>query len=529
MRNTAAVMFSFIALGGTVFSAGIPARSAPAAPAPAEVALAGAVQIVQPFNKAVVRESVPIMLRDFPAGGYVSVSIDGKFVTAQALPQKQNAPVYVWDTKGEDTDPDNSTTPKTYNDGPHALTLAVYTAQNKLVGQDSVSVQLANKINLPASEGIKLTYPWKTGLTLRYQRRTTLTAVPTEASSTASVQVLQQSLLRFQRSVENAEGDSSLIRDEIIPVDKSVKPKAFVSYVATHGQSVALTSGVHAEYREVDARGQVLSRLASQNTANSIGFSIPVLPPRRVSAGAHWESPVKITLDWTSPYPTTVQATSTLEDFEWQDRYPTAKIRETYAGPATFFPGPGSAVPAIQSQGIKFERIIYFAYNAGRVVRTQTTLTLTSAQPGLLNSTPGLAGSPDTPPGGYPGNFNGRGGYQPGGYPGGYQGGPPRESPPTYDPYDQPAQAPGGEYPPGVSPGGEYPPGASPGGEYPPGASPGQSFGPPGAYPGQSFGPPEASPGPPGAYPGRGGYSGQYGQIASPTKLTYSETAVLLT
>ena len=230
MRNSAAVTISLLALGGAAFSAGTPARSAPAAAvpaatAPAATAPAGAIQIMQPFNKAVVRESVPIKLRDFPAGGYVSVSIDGRFVTAQALPKQQGAPVYVWDTKATYTDPDSPDTPKTYSDGVHAITVAVYNAQNKLVGQDSVSVQVADKINLPASQGIKLAYPWKTGLTLRYQRRTTLTAAPTAASAAASAQVLQESLLRFERSVENASGGSSLIRDEVIPVDKSVKPK----------------------------------------------------------------------------------------------------------------------------------------------------------------------------------------------------------------------------------------------------------------------------------------------------------------
>ena len=151
----------------------------------------------------------------------------------------------------------------------------------------------------------------------------------------------------------------------------------------------------------MDSQGRVLSLLTAQNTANSVGFSIPVLPPRRVSVGAHWQTPVQITLDWTSPYPATVKATSTLEDFEWQDRYPTAKIRETYEGPATFYPGPGSALPAVSSQDIKFERVIYFAYNAGRVVRTQTTLSLTSTEPGLLNSAAGASG-------GYPGGPSGR-------------------------------------------------------------------------------------------------------------------------
>ena len=488
MRNPAAVMLSLLALGGTAaLLAAAPARSDPAAVAPA-----GAIQIVQPFNKAVVRESVPVKLRDFPPGGYVSISIDGKFVTAQSLPKHQGEPVYVWDTKATYTDPDNPDTPQSYNDGAHAITISVYNAQNKLVGQDSVSVQVADKINLPASQGIKFSYPWKVGLDLHYQRRTTLTAAPTEASAAASVQILQESLLRFERSVENVSGGTSLIRDQIISVDKSARPKPFVSYVATHGQSQALTSGIHAKYREVDARGRVLSLLAAQNTADSVGFSIPVLPPRRVSVGAHWEVPVQISLDWVSPTPVTVQATSTLEDFEWQDRYPTAKIRETYAGPATFIPGPGSALPAIASQDIKFERIIYFAYNAGRVVRTQTTLTLVSTEPGLLTATPS--------PGGYPGGFNGRGNPNQGrgGFPG--MGGP--YSPPMNSPVGPPPGYPGeGE---------NGPPSDNPGG--PPGY--------PGGFPG----------GPPG-YPGRspGGYPGASGQEASPTKLTYSETAVLLT
>ena len=99
-----------------------------------------------------------------------------------------------------------------------------------------------------------------------------------------------------------------------------------------------------------------------------------------------------MTLDWASPYPTTVTATSTLEDFEWQDRYPTAKIRETYTGPASFQPRPGSPLPFIQSQDIKFERIIYFAYNSGRIVRMQTTLTLTTTAPGLLSTSAAQGG-----------------------------------------------------------------------------------------------------------------------------------------
>lgn len=516
-------MLSIFAVGGAAFGtqalaqdAPVPdaAPAAPAAAAPAAVIPAGAIQITQPYNKAVVRESVPVKLRDFPARGYVSISIDGQFITAQALPKSRSLPVYVWDTKASYTDPNSPDTPKTYGDGPHAITIKVYDIQNKLVGQDSVAVQVADKINLPASQGIKMAYPWKSGLTLRYQRRTTLTAASTEAAAATPPQVLQESLLRYERSVENISGGTALIRDNVLGVDKSARPKPFVSYVSTHGAPPqALTSGVHAEYREVDARGRVLSKLTSENTPESIGFSIPVLPPRRVSVGAHWESPVQITLDWNSPIPATVTATSTLEDFEWQDRYPTAKIRETYEGPATFFPGPGAALPSIASREVKFERVIYFAYNAGRVVRTQTTISLTSTDPGLL-SVPSQSGFGQSGPGGYngrrggfgqqggsgyPGQQGGRGSYQngPGGYPGVPEGAP---------------NVPSGEYPPGEAPPGSTPPGGYqgyPGGGYP-GGGPG---GPGGGYPGSGFG-------------GPGGYQGAGTQSGAPVKLTYTETSV---
>ncbi len=511
MRYSLSALLCLLTLSGTAALAQtdpIPADAPAAAAPPAAVAPAGAIQIASPYNKAVVRESVPVKLRDFPSTGYVAISIDGRFITAQALPKSRALPVYIWDTKAAYTDPDSPDTPKTYNDGMHAVTIAVYNSQNKLVGQDSVSVQIANKINLPASEGIRLAYPWKTGLSLRYQRRTTLTAAAADTPTSAAPQTLQQSLLRFGRTVENVSAGTALIRDQIISVDKSARPKAFVSYVATHGLPQALGEDIHAEYRNVDDRGRVLSQLTSQNTASSVGFSIPVLPPRRVSVGAHWETPVEISLDWTSPYPAKVTATSTLEDFEWQDRYPTAKIRETYEGPATFYPGPGSALPAIASREIKFERVFYFAYNAGRVVRTQTTISLTSAEPGLLNASPASG----------PGGFGGSGRFgRPNGYPGG-PGGPIQ--------FGRPSGYPGGPGGPGEYPGAGYPgesgtdstpgyPGG--GGGYP--GTPGSMPGAQGGYPGG----PGGSPGSPGGYPGA------QGQAGSAVKLTYTETSVLLT
>ncbi len=512
MRHLSPALLALSFLSGSLVTGALvphPALAQDAAPPDAApVAPAGAITIKTPFNKATVRESVPVKLRDFPKGGYVSISIDDRFIKAQALPSSAAQPVFVWDTKAAYTTAEDPNTPLFYKDGTHALTMAVYSASGTLVGRDSVSVQVMNKINLPSAQGIKLEYPWKTGLTLLYQRRTTLDAASPDTPT--QPQAVQEAVLRFRRTVENATGGNYLVRDEIVTTGKGAGGKPFTATVTNRGFPSALTTQ-RARYRELDVRGRTLSDLQSQNGVGSLGFSVPVLPPRRVSLGARWQTPVKLALDWTGAAPATVTATSTLEDFEWQDRYPTAKIRETYTGPVNFPPGPGLALPPMASADVKFERVIYFAYNAGRVVRTETTMTLTSTAPGLL-------AAPTTP--GYPGGSPG-GDYTGGrpGYPGGSPGG------------DYPSGRPG--YP-GGPPGGDYPggrpgyPGGPPGGDYN-GGRPAYPVGPSSSFPG---GPPPFSgtgPGSTNTYPGGSGqYGGLGGAMAAPTKLTYKETVVLL-
>ncbi len=469
-----------------------PALAQDAAPLDAApVAPAGAITIKTPFNKATVRESVPVKLRDFPKGGYVSISIDDRFIKAQALPTSASEPVFVWDTKASYMTAEDPNTPQFYKDGTHAITLAVYDASGKLVGRDSVSVQVMNKINLSSAQGIKLVYPWKTGLSLLYQRRTTLDAAPPDAPTQS--QAVQEAVLRFRRTVENTTGGNYLVRDEMVTTGKGPGGKPFVATVTNRGFSSVLTAQ-RARYREVDARGRTLSDLESQNGAGSLGFSVPVLPPRRISVGAHWQTPVKLALDWTGAAPATVTATSTLEDFEWQDRYPTAKIRETYTGPVSFPAGPGLALPPTAATDVKFERLIYFAYNAGRVVRTETTMTLTSTAPGLLVA-PTTLGYPG---GGSPGNSGSgyTGGRSP--FPGGSPGYPGTDSTGGRSPFPGDTQSP---YPSPQSP--------FPGGPPPfPGTAPGGSS----TYPGSPS-----------------GYSGGLGgALAAPTKLTYKETVVVL-
>ncbi len=159
----------------------------------------------------------------------------------------------------------------------------MYDAQSKLVGKDTVQVQVANKINMAASQGIKLAYPWSLSTNLHYQRRTTLTAISADASTGDAPQTLQESLLRYRRTVENATGGTFLIRDEALPVEKPARPKPFVSYVSTRGlsqPSECLPGPRPVPRGECAGPRSVRGRRTERRRAAWLLHSRPAAPPR---------------------------------------------------------------------------------------------------------------------------------------------------------------------------------------------------------------------------------------------------------
>lgn len=453
------------------------------------------IEIARPVNGATVRETVPVRVsaRDLPDDGYAVVSIDGQFRTAKVLPKSLRQPLYVWDTKASYTtqaDPDSK---KYIADGKHTVTIAVYDANSRRLGSDTVSVRVANQISIPPSQGVRLTYRWKVDQSLRYQRSTDLKVAGNETSGSGIPdQNIQTAQVQFSRTTEDASGGAYLIRDKVLPN----------GYVINRGQvqPVDAAYNLKSSYRTVNVYGQVLGRMSPLSSGDHFGFSIPVLPARRVSKGDSWKSPVEIGLEWAASKPARLTAESRLEGFEWQNGYPTAKIRETYSGPVKFPSPPGSALPEISAPNVKFERVIYFAYNSGRLIKTDASLdvnaNLSSTQLSSLGISTGGAG------GGLPG---GGGGY-PGG--GGFAGG-----------GDEGALGFGGK-------GGGFPGG---GGGYPGGGG----FGGGGGYPGGGGGGGYPGGGG-GGYPGGGGgFSGGGGgggvQQKAPVKLVASESTLLKT
>jgi hypothetical protein len=466
----------------------------------AVLSFAGSVQaqtlhLIRPVRGAIVRETVPFRVApgDFPAGGYVAVTVDGSFKGAHVLSSSSSAPVYLWDTKAGG---DNSV-----KDGVHTVNIEIFNSQSSLVGSASVRLRVANQIS-PPSPDLKLTYHWPSQPQLTYHHVADLTVAGAQDANLPGGptpdQKLQSASITFQRTTEDPTAAQSLVRDIVTGGTLTDRGQP---------QLVKDAYNIASLRRTVNARGDVLGVDSSDDYEDHLGFPVPALPARRVGKGDRWQAPVTIPLTWDGSSVAHVTAECSLQGFEWQNNYPTAKILEQYTGPAHFVARPPTASnhrgPSMDVSSVTYSRVLYFAYGAGRLIKSvmNTQLTLTSFQVSELGG-------------------DSRGGLSPYGNPGGrgrYSGGPPQGYP-----GGGPQGYPGG---PGGYPGdpGGYP--GDPGG-YP--GDPGGYPGGPGGYPGG----PGGYPGMPGGYPGaQGGYPGANQNTPTPqsttTTVSVSDTTTL--
>lgn len=129
--------------------------------------------IVRPQDGARVREVVQIRfpIRSVPQGGFIGVTINGKFVEAVApaaleTDRERGHYIYRWDTKKLNVP-----------DGEHTIELTLYQSPEggsaRILARSAVRVQVENEIKVPA-EGIPLRYRWVPGRTYRYQVKGTV-------------------------------------------------------------------------------------------------------------------------------------------------------------------------------------------------------------------------------------------------------------------------------------------------------------------------------------------------------------------
>lgn len=243
---------------------------------------------------------------------------------------------------------------------------------------------------------------------------------------------LDEADIHFERTVEDATAPEYLIRDK---VDGS-------GIVSSNGSSqfVKAAYNIKSKYRTVNDFGEVLSEMPPLSQGDHFAFPIPVLPGRRVNVGDSWQTPIDVSLDWMGSDPLTVTGEARLEDFEWQDGYPVAKIHESFSGPTKFPKDRKSRYSDAPVDNLSVDQTVYFAYNAGRLIRVEAnddiTVQLTQQQEEALDpftghtggygqaaSFPGMSGIPGGIPGvpgggigAFPGARGPMGG--PGGFPG---------------------------------------------------------------------------------------------------------------
>ncbi|MBB6049231.1 hypothetical protein [Armatimonas rosea] len=125
-------------------------------------------------------------------------------------------------------------------------------------------------------------------------------------------------------------------------------------------------------YRTVASSGKVLDHGIANGARPGAYVALPMIElggKRRI--GQKWTTMAPILLEWaTLDTPTQVPCTNVLEGLEWESGYQCAKIHQTYNAKANvqIFGGAGK----IQGAKIKMDRIIWFSYKAGKIIKTET-------------------------------------------------------------------------------------------------------------------------------------------------------------
>jgi hypothetical protein len=295
--------------------------------------------IVRPQDGARVREVVQIRfpIRSVPQGGFIGVSINGKFVEAVApaaldTDRERGHYIYRWDTKKLNVP-----------DGEHTIELTLYSNPEggggaRILGRSSVRLQVENEIKVPA-EGIFLRYRWTPGKTYRYSIKGVFKEVNEIQYSglTPEETILSDITFKGDLSVLDFRNNLGLISWTPVPPAIAIEG----------GQVNVITSDRMAPvYQEVETTGRVryqISRAADSQQAEVYYYwveDLPLLPPRRYKPGDRWSATISLNDPLRSGQASEVgkqiPVAARLERFEWEQGYKCAKIVYEFTGNIPF-------------------------------------------------------------------------------------------------------------------------------------------------------------------------------------------------
>lgn len=333
--------------------------------------------IVRPQDGARVREVVQIRfpIRSIPEGGFIGVTINGKFVEAVApaaldSDRERGHFIYKWDTKRLNVP-----------DGEHTIELTLYNkpeggSNARVLGRSSVRLQVDNEIEVPAG-GIPLRYRWTPGKTYRYSIRSTAKEVNELQYSglTPEETILREISYRGDLNVMDFSRNLGLISWTPVP-----------PLISIEGNQVGTIASeqVAPVYQEVETTGRVqyqVSRVPDSAVGDVYYFwvvDLPVLPPRRYKSGDRWGATITLVNPLESGDPNQIgvkiPVEARLERFEWEQGYKCAKIVYEFTGILTGEINLGGL--QMDKPRSTIRREVYFAYDLGQVIRAKTSIVL---------------------------------------------------------------------------------------------------------------------------------------------------------
>lgn len=378
--------------------------------------------IVRPQDGAIVREVVQVRfpIASVPPGGFIGVSIDGKFkeaVSTGSLGQDQSRGhyIYYWDTKKLNVP-----------DGQHTIELTLYASEGaqRILGRSSVRVVVENTIQPPAG-GIQLQYRWSPrGKVVRYN----LTYIVKESTElkdtglTPQENLLEEARVKGDLNILESRGDLSLISWLIVPP----------AILGSSGQYRVLTGENFAPvYQEVDRFGRLQYQVANPGFVGQLFYlwtgDLAIFPPRALKPGDRWMGTITLgnpirTGGVSENVQTQIPASAQLERFEWERGYKCAKVVYEFSGnvPEQLILGGMQ----LSKPKIKFRREVYFAYDIGQIVRQRTSVEIEVTERSSAGG--GFGGTFGGPPTGGRGGMFGGGGMEDEGAFRGPRGGGPR-------------------------------------------------------------------------------------------------------
>lgn len=346
---------------------------------------------------------------------------------------------YLWDTKAVDPNPDPKLTEddRIVKDGRHTIEVVALDGSGKRIGVQTITVNVSNRGGLAVpSGGVPLNYRFQIGDTSVYKQRTEVEYIgdrkapvagsggfrstsrgargggggammgggiglpgeggpppdegsgpppgyagpgggyPGQAQPTGPFSVPVQTVnAEYLRSTEDVLGGNVyFVRDKVTGG----------TIVSGNGAGARLQDVYEfkSRYRSIFTTGGIREYGVASSTRPGAYVALPIIDlgggRRRVQQT--WRTRVPVQLEWaTLDRPPLVTASNMLEGLEWQDGYQTARIRQTFKGKTTIpiYGGAGQ----MRNASVEMDRVIWFGFRAGRIVRMETTVQVSGDAP----------------------------------------------------------------------------------------------------------------------------------------------------